>query len=146
MPLKVFGIGISPPIISTYRHNGKNFLISEKTIQLRARIGRSEFILMIRGLWKKAIISFGAQCDILYGKYRVKTRAGSYKWFLDESKSVLEFGGNRCVWWEPRATLQSKNVEEVLKSKTVELERAKGKIEERSAQYKEISAGGGGGD
>lgn len=72
-------------------------------------------------------------------EYRVKTRAGSYKWFLDRGKASWSSEGKpvRMVG-ASRDITNIKNVEGVLKSKTVELERAKGKIEEEVRNTKKF--------
>lgn len=72
-------------------------------------------------------------------EYRVKTRAGAYKWFLDRGKASWNPAGKpvRMVG-ASRDITNIKNVEEVLKSKTAELERAKGKIEEEVRNTKKF--------
>lgn len=72
-------------------------------------------------------------------EYRIKTRSGTYKWFLDKGKATLDSAGKPTrIVGASRDITNIKNVEEALKSKTEELERAKGKIEEEARNTKKF--------
>lgn len=72
-------------------------------------------------------------------EYRMHTKGGIYKWIYDKGKAVWDEDGNVVrVAGSSRDITNVKDVEEVLKSKTKELEDAKARIEEEMRNSKKF--------
>ncbi len=72
----------------------------------------------------------GKQTPYYSAEYRIKTKSGTYKWFFDKGRAIWDKDGNAIRIAGSSSDISNiKKVEEVLKSKTEELENARQKIE-----------------